>query len=177
MLADQLKNILQTTREGLGNNFDQQDPEFISLREELERLFNKKNLTQVTKKEMEENIGALNKINKKSRELERRNQLLKAKYDNDEKYVRLHKRLMEKEPLTNSDKKLFSILSNLKSKVDNQIEKNTQVLLNENYVNRMFIKLIVDQFQDKIIIDPTTIKNINGLLAKEYLNEYHCQMA
>ena len=32
---------------------------------------------------------------------------------------------MEKEPLTNSDKKLFSILSNLKSKVDNQIEKNT----------------------------------------------------
>ena len=33
LLADELKNTLQKTREGLGGNFDPQDPEFISLKE------------------------------------------------------------------------------------------------------------------------------------------------
>ncbi|HAH55359.1 MAG TPA: restriction endonuclease subunit R, partial [Flavobacterium sp.] len=42
VLADKLKNILQKTREMLGGNFDQKAPEFISLKEELERLFKKK---------------------------------------------------------------------------------------------------------------------------------------
>jgi type I restriction enzyme R subunit len=42
VLADELKDILGKTREILGGNFDQKDPEFVSLREELERLFNSK---------------------------------------------------------------------------------------------------------------------------------------
>ena len=33
ILADQLKNILQKTRESLGGNFDPKDPVFVSLRE------------------------------------------------------------------------------------------------------------------------------------------------
>ena len=53
ILADELKSTLQKTREGLGGNFDQKDPVFISLKEELERLFKKKNLDEVTKEQME----------------------------------------------------------------------------------------------------------------------------
>ena len=87
LLADELKNTLQKTREDQGN-FDPQDPEFISLKEELERLFSK-NLTEVSKEEMQNNINALNKIYEKAKELDRKNQLLKAKYNNDEKYARL----------------------------------------------------------------------------------------
>ena len=37
---------------------------------------------------MESNIKALNKIYDKAKELDRKNQLLKAKYNNDEKYAR-----------------------------------------------------------------------------------------
>jgi type I restriction enzyme R subunit len=100
VLADELKNTLQRTREMLGGNFDQKDPVFVSLKEELERLFKKKNLSEVTKEEMEANIKALNDIYDKAKKLERENQLLKAKYDYDAKYARIHKRLMEKDPLT-----------------------------------------------------------------------------
>ena len=71
LLADELKNTIQKTREGLGGNFDPQDPKFISLKEELERLFKKKNLTEVSKEEMESNIKALNKIYDKAKELDR----------------------------------------------------------------------------------------------------------
>jgi len=66
ILADQLKDILQRTRESLGNNFDQKDPEFISLKEELERLFKKKNLDEITRDQMEGNIEDLEKFYKKS---------------------------------------------------------------------------------------------------------------
>ena len=174
LLADELKNTLQKTREGLGGNFDPQDPEFISLKEELERLFNKKNLTEVSKEEMERNIKALNEIYDKAQELDRKNQLLKAKYNNDEKYARLHKRLMEKNPLTEKESKLFELLSGLKKEVDLKIEQNTKILDNENYVNQMVTRLIIEEFKTKNNISLTAdiAKNINGLLVKEYMKEY-----
>ncbi len=179
LLADELKNTLQKTREGLGGNFDPQDPEFISLKEELERLFNKKNLTEVSKEEMESNIRALNKIYEKAKELDRNNQLLKAKYNNDEKYARLHKRLMEKDPLTERESKLFELLNGLKKEVDLKIEQNTQILDNENYVNQMVTRLIIEEFKTKNNISLTAdiAKNINTLLVKEYIKEYRGEAA
>lgn len=42
-LAEELKDSLRKTREALNSNFDKQDPNFVSLKEELERLFKKKN--------------------------------------------------------------------------------------------------------------------------------------
>jgi type I restriction enzyme R subunit len=174
VLADQLRNTLQRTREKLGGNFDQKDPVFISLKEELERLFKKKNLSEVTKEEMEANIKALNEIYNKARELERKNQLLRAKYQNDEKYARIHKRLMEKDPLTPSEAKLFEVLSALKQEVDNQILQNSKILENESFVEKMILRLVIDQIKNKhqMPLDAATSKRINQLIVKEYMNEF-----
>nr|WP_315263202.1 DEAD/DEAH box helicase family protein [uncultured Flavobacterium sp.] len=179
VLADQLKDILQKTREMLGGNFDQKAPKFISLKEELERLFKKKNLNEVTKEEMESNIAALEKIYAKAKELDRRNQLLKAKYDNDEKYARLHKRLMEKDPLTDTESKLFEALQGLKKEVDNQILQNSKLLENESFVERMMMRLVIDQFKNKqnIPLDAAATKRINGMIVKEYMNEFYGRVA
>jgi type I restriction enzyme R subunit len=175
VIADKLKDTLQKTREALGGNFDPQDPVFISLKAELERLFKKKNLSEVTKEQMESNIKALNDIYNKAKELERKNQLLKAKYDNDDKYARLHKRLMEKDPLTDSEGKLFEALKGLKTEVDKQIEQNAKMLENENFVEKMMMRLVIDQFKTKqhIPLTVSTTRRINSLLVKEYMNEYH----
>jgi type I restriction enzyme R subunit len=175
VLADELKNTLQKTREGLGGNFDPKDPEFVSLKEELERLFKKKNLSEVSKEQMESNIKALNDIYNKAKELERRNQLLRAKYDNDEKYARLHKRLMEKDPLTDSESKLFEALKGLKTEMDNQIQLNAKMLENENFVKKMTMRLVIDQFKNKqhIPLNAATTKRINSLIVKEYMDEYY----
>ncbi len=54
IIADQLKDILRKTREALGGNFDQKDPEFISLYDELKRLFDKKNLDEISQEEMKQ---------------------------------------------------------------------------------------------------------------------------
>ena len=179
VLADQLKNILQKTREALGGNFDHRDLVFISLKEELERLFKKKNLSEVTKEEMERNIIELEKIYNAARELERKNQLLRAKYDNDEKYARLHKRLMEKDPLTDNESKLFDALQSLKKEVDAQILQNSKMLENESFVEKMMVRLVIDQLKNKhhLPLDAEQAKIINGLMVKEYMNEFHGRVA
>ena len=179
IIADKLKNILQKTREMLGGNFDQHDPIFITLKEELERLFKKKNLSEVTKEEMEANIKDLEKIYKEAMELERKNQLLKAKYDNDAKYARLHKRLMEKDPLTDSESKLLEALQSLKKEVDAQILQNANVLENESFVERMILRLVISQLKNKfdLPLDADRSQSINQLIVKEYMNEYYGRVA
>ena len=124
---------------------------------------------------MESNIAALNAIYNSAKELERKNQLLKAKYDNDEKYARLHKRLMEKDPLTDSESKLFEALKGLKTAVDIQIQQNSKMLDNENFIKQMIPPLIFDEFEDKqgIDLEIDSVDMINQLVVREYMNEYH----
>jgi type I restriction enzyme R subunit len=174
VLADALKDILQKTRETLGGNWDPKDPVFVSLREELERLFKKKNLNEVSKAEMERNIKALQVIHNAAKELERNNLLLKAKYDNDAKYARLHKRLMEKNPLTNSEIKLFDALQGLKAAVDAQILQNVQLMHNETFVEKMMLRLVIQQLRNKyqLPLDAEQAKTIQSWMVKEYLTEF-----
>jgi len=100
--------------------------------------------------------------------------LLRAKYHNDEKYARIHKRLMEKDPLTDSESKLFEVLSGLKKEVDEQILQNANVLENESFVERMMMRLVIDQFKNKhqLPLDVETSKRINSMIVKEYMNEF-----
>ena len=179
ILADKLRSTLQRTREMLAGNFDQKDPVFITLKEELERLFRKKNLAEIDPEEMKQNIESLDDIYNKAKELERKNQLLKAKYENDEKYSRLHKRLMEKDPLTDSESKLYEALSGLKKAIDEQVLKNTSLLDNEKYAEKMMIKIVFDELHKKhnLGLNAERTKQINGLIVKEYLNEYNGKAA
>lgn len=179
ILADKLRSTLQRTREMLAGNFDQKDPVFVSLKEELERLFRKKNLSEIEADEMNANIDALDAIYYKAKELERKNQLLRAKYDNDEKYTRLHKRLMEKDPLTESEAKLFEALQALKQDIDAHVLQNSQMLDNESYVEKMMMKIVINQLHNKhhLELNPEKTRRINSLLVKEYINEYHGRVA
>lgn len=174
LIADEYKNKLQRTRESLGDNFDQQDPIFISLKEELKRLFEKKKLNEISKDDMNKNIIELDKIYKKSKELERNNQMLKAKYNNDEKYVRIHKRLIDKNILSENENKLFQALNSLKKETDENVYNNSNILENENFVKKMFSRIIIEQLKDNhnLPLNLELTKNINTLIVNEYLNEY-----
>ena len=101
---------------------DKLDPKFITLKEELERLFKKKKLNEVTQEEMTANIGALNAIHDKVKELNRQNNQLRAKYRGDAKYTRIHKRLQERGSFTQTERKLFEALVGVKAKADEQVK-------------------------------------------------------
>ncbi len=175
VIADELREKLRRTREGLARNIDPVDPAFVSLKEELERLFKKKNLSEITQDEMKENIKFLDDIHARARELERKNRLLLAKYANDAKYVRLHKRLLEKGEPAASERKLFEALTAFKQEADARISQNAAILTNEAYARTEMTRLIIEQLRNKHQL-PLTTENtqfINTLVMKEYLAEFH----
>jgi len=178
VIADQLKNSLRKTREALGGNFDQKDPEFIALYDELKRLFEKKNLDEITQEDMKHNIGALQLLHDKITELNRKNNLLKAKYNNDAKYARIHKRIMENGCISKKESELGATLMTIKQQADNKILINTHLLDNENYFQSLMMNTVFDSFeQSQIDLAPETALYINDCLVKEYLNEYQGKTA
>jgi type I restriction enzyme R subunit len=173
VIADRLKDMLRKTREALGSNFDQNDPEFISLYDELKRLFDKKNLDEITQDEMKNNIGALQQVYDKVTELNRRNNLLKAKYENDAKYARMHKRILEKGGISKRESEICDTLLDIKNQTDDKVLINTKLLNNESYFEKLLMQLVMGSFdKTKIELDPESAKYINGCLVKEYMNEY-----
>jgi len=175
VLADQLKNTLRQTREALASNFDQQDPKFISLKEELERLFKKKNLSEVTQQEMTANIAALEKIHSRIKELNRENNQLRQKYHGDVKYTRIHKRLEEKGDMTQHERKIFEALTGVKHDTDAQVLVNTQLLENENYFARLVMPSVIGRFvnEQSIPLNPASSNYINQLVVAEYMKEFN----
>lgn len=174
VLADRLRNTLRRTREALADNFDQQDPRFISLRQELERLFKKKKLNEVTQEEMTANIATLNAIHEEVKELNRRNNQLRATYQGDAKYTRIHKRLQERGAFSQTERRLFEALTGVKARADEQVLQNTQLLDNERYFERMMQPIVINEFQarQKIDLKPDTARAINQLVVAEYVNEF-----
>ena len=174
VLADEFKDILRKARESLQHNFDQQDVHFVTLREELERLFKKKNLIEVTQHDMVENMHLLQKIYDKAKELNRKNALLKAKYENDEKYTRIHKRLTEKGTLNAKESQLHRALMQVKQQVDEKLINQDDLRKNEPYFKRYLLQLVVQEFKknENIPLDFATTETINNMIANEYLQQY-----
>ena len=178
VIADQLKDMLRKTREALGGNFDQNDPEFMTLYDELKRLFDKKNLDEITQEDMKNNIGSLQQIYDKVTELNRKNNLLKAKYENDAKYARMHKRIVEKGNISKRESEICETLMNIKKQVDDKVLLNTQMLNNESYFDRLMMQMVIGSFgKSKMDLDPESAKFINSCLVKEYINEYQGKYA
>ena len=172
IIADQLKSTLQRTRESLANNFDKKDPNFILLKEELERLFKKKNLSEVSQIEMNKNINQLEMIFKKTKNLNDANDRIGNKYQGDKKFVRIHKRILEKHKRIKSEIVLHDALKSIKQVIDDQIFSNNQILMNEGYFEKMLMKHLVEKFQKDIDLDIEETINLNKLIASEYQNEF-----
>ena len=123
---------------------------------------------------MNRNIGALNQIHEKVKELNRQNIQLKAKYHGDAKYTRIHKRLLERGTLTEPERRIFEALTDVKIQADEQVLQNTQLLDNDSYFERMMMPLVIGEFQTrhKINLNPDVSRYINQLVVTEYMNEF-----
>lgn len=173
VITDQYRNLLKMTRESLGQNFDPLDITFINLKKELERIFKIKNLVDVSKSTIEKNRPILERLLKDSQKLNRENELLRAKYNYDSKYARIHKRLIITENYKNNEIKLFETLMGLKKVTDENILKNHSLLENESYSEKMFSRLIFNEFNNNNIpIESDYVKSLNKLIFNEYVNEF-----
>ena len=173
VLADKLKDSLKKAREELAHNFDQNDPEFISLFDELKRLFKEKKFDEVTQDEMKANMGALRIIYNKATELNRKNNLLKAKYNNDTKYVRVHKRIVERGGISKRESEIHETLMNVKQAADDKVLLNNKILDNEGYFEQMILRTVIQGFKKTSIkLEPDSARFVNHAIVTEYTNEF-----
>jgi len=136
-------------------------------------LFAKKNLDEISQDDMKNNIASLQQIFDKVTELNRMNNMLKAKYENDAKYARMHKRILEEGNISKRDSEICETLLDIKKHADDKILINTKLLDNESYFEKLMIQMVIGSFgKTKIKLEPESAKYINNCLVKEYINEY-----
>lgn len=168
-IADKFRSELERARKELERNFDKKDPQFITLFEELKRLFKKKNIEELTSEEMDEAIKELENIYKKTVDLNLKDQMLAKKYKNDYKYVRVHKRANEQNKnVFRSELTLNEVLLLIKDKIDNSILNNISILDNFDFFYEQTKRIILEIFEQKGIRDIELVRWFAKLLMEEY---------
>lgn len=172
IIADSFRDILDKTRAEMQRNLDPKDPEYISLLEELERLLKKKNIEELTADEMKENMESFEKLRKSAQKQNQQDSRLAGKYNGDVKFMRTHKRMKEQSVLSTNDMDIFSVLSPLKTNIDEQVLANEHMMDNQSY----FEKLVLQDTKQGIISKgfAAQIKDIRFIgehISSEYLSE------
>ena len=172
VIADKFQDILEKTRRELERSLDPKDPEYISLLEELKRIFKKKNIEELTADEMKANIDELERIRKAAAQQNLRDQMLCAKYGNDAKYMRTHKRLKETPPPIGSDPVIFGILMGVKTEVDQKVLKNQRMMDNHAYFTQEIMPMIIQSCRTHGV-QPTLdqVRYIDTCISDEYFAE------
>lgn len=168
-IADKFRSELERARKELEGNFDKKDPHFISLFEELKRLFKKKNIEELTSTEMDEAIKDLKKIYEQANTLNNKDAMLAAKYENDTKFARIHKRIKEHNMnVLNSDLLLHETLLYIKHETDKKVVNNQAILNNQDYFAEATKRTILETLEDKGIRDLNVVRFFNNTLVNEY---------
>ena len=172
IIADQFQDILEKTRQELERNLDTKDPEYISLLEELKRIFKKKNIEELTADEMKQNIQELERIRKAAAQQNLRDQMLCAKYKNDVKYMRTHKRIKANPPPIGSDPVIFDVLIGIKVAVDQKVLKNQRMMDNHKYFSSEIMPEIIQSCRSNGV-QPTAsqVKFMESCISSEYFAE------
>jgi len=172
-IADKFRTELEKTRKELiERNFDKKDPKYISLFEELSRLFKKKNIEEWTSEEMNEAIKNLQEIFDKANALNNKDAQLAAKYENDTKFAKIHKRIKENNlNVLNTDSALHEVLLIIKHKIDATILNNQDLLSNEEFFAEATKRTIIETLEEKGIRNLEVVRFISLTLVNEYFYE------
>ena len=161
-------------------NFDKTEDKYVILAEEFREYFRKKGFVPQNTQEAKESIDYMDSVMKKIREINRRNNILKKKYQGDERFVRIHKRIeeenekREKPLISKTEYEIAESLSKMKREIDNRIYLDINIIANENSFKRDTLAMIGHQLVDLgIKASLPDRKFINNLIANEYINQYN----
>lgn len=161
-------------------NFDKAEDKYVILAEEFREYFRKKGFVPQNTQEAKESIDYMDSVMKKIHEINRRNNILKKKYQGDERFVRIHKRIeeenekREKPLISKTEYEIAESLSKMKREIDNRIYLDINIIANENSFKRDTLAMIGHQLVDLgIKASLPDRKFINNLIANEYINQYN----
>ncbi|WP_294605379.1 DEAD/DEAH box helicase family protein [uncultured Lactobacillus sp.] len=162
----------------LGHNWDQKDPEWISLYEEFTRVLEKQHIGEMTTADTKLNTTALNRIIKRINNLNAKNRCLATAFNGDKKFARTYKYVIYKQKGTapNSvaeEPGLYKVMKKSKEKIDDEVSKNQNMVVNKAYFKNEAIQSIRQSSREENTKIPVPeIKEVSGLLTEEYDREY-----
>lgn len=168
VLADKWRNVLRGTGNLFNENKDKDDPVYISLYDELRRILSDHNIEEIS----EEVLKKLERVNQKIRELNAADYRLAKKYDEDFKFVRLHKRFKDMfKQMTEAQ--IHKILSDIKAYLDDLILKNSSIVNNKAYLESIIHREVYLDFKkNEMPLSNDLISQIDLMIFNEYRNEY-----
>jgi type I restriction enzyme R subunit len=118
---------------------------------------------------MDEAIKDLKNIYEQANALNNKDALLAAKYENDTKFARIHKRIKENNlNVLNTDIALHEALLFIKHKTDATVVNNQALLNNQDYFTETTKRTIIETLEEKGIRDLNVVRFINTTLVNEY---------
>lgn len=176
MLSDDYTEAWQRTWGEFNKNFDQTAEEFISLAKVFREYFKDKNIEPASASEARERIGYMDSVMEKIREINKRNSQLKQMYNDDEKFARAHKRVVQRGLISQRESEVCDNLNSIKQKVDEKVLLNSGVLRNDPYFEQTVLQLISLSLSNLNIKATVEEKQfITAQISNEYLLQYHSQ--
>lgn len=174
LLSQDLHSIACKVRHELDKNFNQKDPEWVELYEAFVALLDKHHIEPDSEslEKMRFESAELKSIFDRIRELNRRNTMLCEKFGGDVKYAVLFKNAQQTGKVSDN-LPLYNLLSNVKSKVDDRLKLNQNLLQNTGFFRQAVGEDIVDSYESGgYKVDAGTVGKLTVNTADEYLNEY-----
>ena len=181
----ELKEKWERTITAFTQNFDQEDPEYITLRDAFMQRFKEHGFVIDSIAKFNEESSALDDIIKRLQDMQKRNNVLLKRYKGDEKFARVHKRIREVNKLRESkgekpmfsflDDELVAILNIIKDDVDSKVYDRNDILKKDAYFSRTVLALINGCLYHFPQIKPEMddYKFIQQRISQQYINQYN----
>lgn len=181
--AAQLQEKWEFTIHAFTINDDQEDPEFITLREAFIKRFKEHGFKIDSVARFNEEAKELDDFIKKLSKMKKQNRALSSKYNGDMKFARVHKRVREQNHIRKHDTDLPIIsyedieivdaLSRIKQDIDRKVYDRNDILKKDVYFEQTVMKELTHSMR---------LLNIEGnrkdrlflqkCIAVQYLNQY-----
>lgn len=181
-IQEQYKQTIEHARQQLKACVDTEDPEYRSILEEFLRLFRKKEMESQEEFNMHDKVQNVNDILRRIKKLNERDALEAIKYNGDTKFVRVEKRLKEKDKeeveckvtprnyaWTEEKEKMTIILLAIKEDVDDVYFHNQSILEVPEYFKKNILTYVTRHFKEEAVkTDREVRKYVSEVINREY---------
>lgn len=178
-ICEELNKKRRALANELSDNVDPEDKEYVSLIQEVRKYFEQKGFQPANLTEAKEGIGFMDAIMKRIKKINRLNAVLQKKYRGDTKFVRAHKRIMEKQKQTGkvliseSEVDTCFTLNWMKDQIDLLLTNNRSLILNMPYFHDEVKSDITKLLHSlKVPAKPADRNYLAALLTREYQQQY-----
>lgn len=165
-------------------NEDQEDPEYITLREAFMARFKEHGFVIDSIAQFNEETKALSDFINKLKELKQKNNALASKYNGDMKFARIHKRIKERNyerlksnqsvVMEDDDLNLVYNLNIIKDDIDEKVYDRNDILKKDVYFKQTVMKELTSIMKNMSITgnrdDRVFMQNC---ITRQYLNQYN----